>query len=535
MSGAGERYDYIVVGAGSAGCVLANRLSADPRHRVLLLEAGGEDRNPWIRVPLGYGKLFNHPTLNWRLQTVPEPGLDGRRIPQPRGRVLGGSSAINGLVYMRGDRADFDAWRDAGNPGWGYDDLLPCFRRAEDQARGANEWHGVGGPLAVSDPTEPHPLCEAFIAAAGEAGYPRNDDFNGATQDGAGYFQTTSRHGRRVSTAHAYLHPVRRRPNLRVLTHAQATRVLFDGRRATGVEWRRDGVTARAHAAAEVILAAGALHTPQLLQLSGVGPGALLQSLGVPVVHAAPGVGAHLQDHLQVRQVFRARRAITINDDVNSPWRSLKVGLRYLLQGKGPLTVSAGYAGAFLRTPLSPARADVQVHFILFSTARMGDRLDPWPGFTASICPLRPESRGHVRATAPDIGTPPEILCNFLGTEADRRTVVAGIRELRRVLHMPAMRAEWVEEQLPGPQVQSDDELLAYARQWGSTLYHPSCTARMGPDGDAVVDARLRVRGVERLRVVDGSIMPAVVSGNTNAPIVAIAEKGSDLILASEG
>lgn len=524
-------FDYIVVGAGSAGCVLANRLSASGRYNVLLLEAGGEDRNPWIHLPIGYGKLFDHSRLNWRFKSAPEPNLNGRRISQPRGRVLGGSSSINGLVYVRGQREDFDAWRDAGNAGWGYDDLLPYFRRSEDQSRGEDHWHGVGGPLSVSDQSEPHPLCDGFIAAAVQAGHPLNPDFNAASQEGVGYFQTTSRNGRRCSTAVAYLRPARRRSNLAVVTGAMARRILFDGHRAVGIEWSQGDRLVRATAEAEVILAAGAINTPQLLQLSGVGPGHLLQQLSVPVLCDSGDIGANMQDHLQVRCVFRANRRITLNDDLAALHRTLWIGMRYLFTHKGPLTVSAGYAGAFLKTPLAADRPDIQVHFITFSTNRMGDKLDRFSGFTASVCGLRPESRGHVRAVSPDPTVAPEILANYLATDLDRRTIVAGLRTLRTVMREPAMRDHWVEEKLPGAGCDSDEALLAYARETGTSLYHPTCTVRMGIDPDAPLDPSLRVRGIERLRVVDGSVMPSVTSGNSNAAIIAIAEKGADLIL----
>jgi choline dehydrogenase len=525
-------FDFVIVGAGSAGCVLANRLSASGRHRVLLLEAGPPDRNPWIHIPLGYGKLFNHPTLNWRYQTAPEPSLDGRRIAQPRGRVLGGSSSINGLVYIRGQHEDFDAWRAAGNIGWGADDLLPYFKRAEDQARGADHWHGVGGPLAVSDQAEPHPLCDAFIAAAAEAGHPLNPDFNGATQEGAGYFQTTSRNGRRCSTAVAYLRPARRRRNLTVLPNAHVRRIVIERGRATGVEFSRGGERWLARAGGEVLLAAGAIATPQLLQISGLGAGSLLQSLGLPVVRELSGVGENLQDHLQVRSVLRAARAITLNDDMRAIHRTIGIGLRYLLFRKGPLTVSAGYAGGFFRTASDLARPDVQVHFITFSTNKMGDKLDAFSGFTASVCPLRPESRGHVRAISPDPDVHPEILVNFLGTEGDRQCIVSALRLIRNITMQPAMLTYLAEEKLPGRGVASDEALLAYARATGSSIYHPTCTARMGVDEGAVVDPRLKVRGIAGLRVIDGSVMPSVVSGNSNAAIIAIGEKGADLVLA---
>jgi choline dehydrogenase len=524
-------FDFIIVGAGSAGCVLANRLSADGRHRVLLLEAGGQDLNPWIHVPLGYGKLFLDEKVNWRFHTEPEPNLDDRRIFQPRGKVLGGSSSINGLVYVRGQRQDFDGWRQAGNVGWGFEDVLPYFIRAEDQARGADGYHGVGGPLSVSDQREPHPLCDAFILASQQAGHPRNDDFNGAQQEGAGYFQTTSRRGRRCSAAVAYLNPAKARRNLKIVTHAHVARVLFQGRRAVGVEWRKGGETLSATAQREVILSAGAIQTPQLLQLSGVGPGALLQDLGLPVVHDSAGVGENLQDHLQARCVFRCREKITFNDDMANPLRVAMTGLRYLLQQKGPLTVSAGYAGGFFRTDPRLATPDIEVHFINFSVNKMGDALDPFSGFTASSCQLRPESRGHVRAKTPRVQDAPAIFCNFLGTETDRAAQVAGIKLIRDIIAQPALQSFFESERLPGSEARTDADILAYIRANAGSIYHPSCTARMGVDPGAVVDLRLKVIGVEGLRVADASITPSVVSGNCNAAVIMIGEKAADLVL----
>lgn len=524
-------YDFIIVGAGSAGCVLANRLTACGRYRVLLLEAGGEDRNVWIHVPLGYGKLFKNSRVNWLYQTVPQAELDGRRIGQPRGKVLGGSSSINGLIYIRGQHRDFDQWRQMGCTGWGWDDVLPWFRRAEDQIRGADAWHGVGGPVPVSDQSEPHPLCDAFIAAAEQAGHPRNPDFNGEVQAGAGYYQTTSRRGRRVSAAVGYLHPVRGRTNLKIVTGALATRVLFDGRHAIGVEWREHGELRQATAVGEVILSCGAINTPQLLQLSGVGPGWLLHEHGIAVVHDAQGVGANLQDHLQVRLVFGARAPITFNDDMASLWRTARVGLRYALFRKGPLTVSAGYAGGFFRTDPLLESPDIQVHFINFSTTKMGDRLHPFSGFTASSCQLRPQSRGTLKIVSPDPAVPPAIDPNYLATENDRRTHVAGLKLIRDIMRQPAMVPVLDVEREPGPGVDDDAALLAYARATGSSIYHPTCTVAMG-GADAPLDPRLRLRGVNGLRVVDGSVMPVLLSGNTHAGIVMIAEKAADMILA---
>ena len=523
--------DFIIVGAGSAGCVLAARLSESGRHRVLLLEAGPKDRNPWIHVPLGYGKLFGNAALNWMYTTEPEPELNGRRIAQPRGKVLGGSSSINGLVYVRGQAQDYDRWRQMGNTGWSYEDVLPLFRRMEDQERGADGWHGVGGPLAVSDARDVHPLADAFIAACEAEGLPRNEDFNGARQEGAGYFQTTSRNGVRRSAARAYLRPARKRANLVVETGAQVTRVLFDGRRATGVAYRQGGEDRVATVRGEVILCGGAINSPQLLELSGIGDGERLRALGIaPLVHA-PRVGENLQDHFQVRIVLRARDPVTLNDVMRSPWRKAGMGLDYLLRRRGLLSVSAGLASAFFRTRDELASPDIQVHFVPFSTDRMGESLHPYSGFTASVCQLRPESRGSVHIASPDPFAAPEIRANYLSAEEDRWAVVAGLHRLRRYLAAEPLRALWDEETIPGAEAADDAALLAYARATGSTIYHPSCTCAMGPGEDAVVTPRLAVRGVEGLRVVDGSVMPMLVSGNTNAPIMMIGEKGADMIL----
>ena len=408
--------DFVIVGAGSAGCVLANRLTACGRYRVVLLEAGPRDRHFWIHVPLGYGRLFKDARVNWLYETEPEPELNGRVIFQPRGKVLGGSSSINGLLYVRGQPEDFDHWRQLGNTGWGFDDVLPYFRRSEHQARGESTLHGVGGPLCVSDATEPHELCDAFIAAADEAGIPGNDDFNGPVQEGAGYFQTTSRRGIRWSTARGYLRSALRRPNLEIITEALATRVLFEERKAVGVEFRRAGDTCTVRARREVVLSGGAINSPQLLQLSGVGPGALLSKHGIPLIAERAGVGEDLQDHLQVRTILKCTKPITINDEIGSLMRRLGVGMRYALWRKGPLTVSAGYAGAFFRTNDRVATPDVQIHFITFSTDRMGERLHPFPGFTASVCQLRPESRGFVRIKSRDPAAAPAIQPRYLST-----------------------------------------------------------------------------------------------------------------------
>jgi choline dehydrogenase len=524
-------FDYIVVGAGSAGCVLANRLSADGKHSVLLLEAGPKDSNLWIHVPLGYGRLFKEKAVNWMYQTEPEPGLDGRTVFQPRGKVLGGSSSINGLLYVRGQHEDYDRWRQRGNNGWGYDDVLPYFKKAEHQARGADDFHGVGGPLPVSELSHADPLSAAFIEAAAETGIPRNADFNGATQEGAGYFQTTTRHGRRASTAVAYLRPAKSRTNLHIETAALAQRILFEGRRAVAVEYRKGGDLRTARARKEILVCGGAYNSPQLLQLSGVGPAELLRRHGIDVVLDAAGVGSDLQDHLQVRVVMCCTQRITLNDVVNSPARKVLAALRYAAFRTGPLSIAAGTSGAFFKTSPRLSTPDVQIHFLPFSTDKMGEKLHSFSGFTASVCQLRPESRGSLRIRSADPAAPPEIRINYLATEVDRTTNVEGLKILRKILRAPALKPYVVDEVDPGAKVSTDDELLNYCRQRGSTIYHPTSTCRMGSDPLAVVDQRLRVRGLEALRVVDGSVMPDLVSGNTNAVIIMIAEKASDMIL----
>ncbi|XUM19582.1 GMC family oxidoreductase [Bradyrhizobium oligotrophicum S58] len=524
-------FDYIVVGAGSAGCVLANRLSSDGKHTVLLLEAGPKDTNIWIHVPLGYGKLFKEKTVNWMYQTEPEPGLDGRSVFQPRGKVLGGSSSINGLLYVRGQHEDYDRWRQRGNVGWGYDDVLPYFKRAENQSRGADDYHGVDGPLPVSDWRHEDPLSEAFVKAAVEAGLPFNDDFNGASQEGAGFFQTTTRRGRRASSAASYLRPALGRSNLHVETDALAQRIVFEGRRARGVTFSQRGRMRTARARKEILVSSGAYNSPQLLQLSGVGPGELLKQHGLDVVLDAPSVGSDLQDHLQVRIVMRCSQRITLNDIVNNPVRKVLAGARYAAFRNGPLTIAAGTAGAFFKTDPRLASPDIQIHFIPFSTDKMGEKLHTFSGFTASVCQLRPESRGSLRIRSADPTVPPEIRINYLASETDRRANIDGLRILRKILAAPALKPYVSDEAYPGSKIESDDDILAYCRQTGSTIYHPTSTCRMGTDAAAVVDQRLRVRGVDGLRVVDASIMPDLVSGNTNAPVIMIAEKASDMIL----
>jgi choline dehydrogenase len=502
-------FDYIIVGAGSAGCVLANRLTEDPNTKVLLLEAGPRDTNLWIHVPLGYGKLFARTDVNWAYESEPEPALNGRRIFTPRGKVLGGSSSINGLVYIRGQPEDYDGWR---IPGWDFKSLVPYFEKAERE-------------LKVSD-LERHELCDAFIASARALGIPRNDDFNGPSQEGTGYYRATAYRGRRRSTAIAYLRPAEKRPNLRVETAALATRILFEGKRAAGVSYRQHGRTQDARAEKEILLAGGAFNSPQLLELSGVGSRALLEKHGIPVVHDTPQVGELLQDHFYARTFWRCCKTITLNDDMASLFRQARIGLQYLVNKTGPLTVSAGHAAAFVRTRPESRRPDAQIYFINFSSARRGGILHPHSGFTCAVSQLQVESRGSVHIRSADPGMPPAICYNYLATENDRRVMVDGLKLVRKICATPPMRDYVAGEYLPGEKVKSDDDWLGYCREMGETVFHPTSTCSMGQ----VVDEKLKVKGLQSLRVIDASVMPAVPSGNINAAVVALAERAADLI-----
>lgn len=525
-------HDFVVVGAGTAGCALAARLSENGRHSVLLLEAGPKDDYLWIHIPIGYGKTMFHPVYNWRFETEPDPGMNGRRIYWPRGRCLGGSSSINGLIYIRGQHEDYDHWAGLGNEGWAWKDVLPYFRKLESNSRGASELHGADGPIACSDIRGRHELIEALIAGAGSLGVPRNDDFNGERQEGVGYYQLFTRKGWRSSTAVAYLKPARGRPNLRVETDAHATRVLFKGTRATGVEYRQHGRLKVARAGREVILAAGALQSPQLLQLSGVGPADLLREHAIAVVADRPGVGENLQDHLQLRLVFKCTKAITTNDDLASWWRSAKIGLQWLLLREGPLAIGINQGGLFTRVLPESTRPDIQFHIATLSADLAGAKPHPFSGFTLSVCQLRPGSRGTVRIRSADPFEPPAMVPNYLSTEEDRRCAVEAVKFARRLAATPEVAPYVREEYKPGPGVASDAEILDWCRGNGATIFHPSGTCRMGSDAMAVVDSGLRVAGVSGLRVVDCSVMPTLVSGNTNAPVAMIAERASDLILA---
>ena len=527
-----DEFDYIIVGAGSAGAVLAGRLSEDPATRVLLLEAGPRDNSPWIHLPIGYGKTMWSKKYNWCFYTDPDPGMNGRKIYWPRGKTLGGSSSINGLIYIRGQREDYDHWKALGNDGWGYDDLLPYFIKSERNQRGANAYHGDQGPLSVSDIGVKDSLIEAFIAGANELGVPRTDDFNGASQEGAGYYQLTTWAGLRWSTAKGYLKPARRRPNLRVECNAFAAGLILHGRRAVGVRYRQHQQNREARCRAEVLLCAGALQSPQLLQLSGIGPAALLKDKGIAVVHPLLGVGQNLQDHLQVRLLYEATQRTT-NDQLNSLMGQAKLGMQWLFKRTGPLAVGINQGGCFMRA-LPAATPDIQFHVATLSADMAGGKVHPYSGFTLSVCQLRPESRGHVRIRSADPFQAPAMQANYLSTDLDRRTVVAAVKAARAIAQSTAMRGLVKREVKPGSVNDDDETLLEFCRNHGATIFHPSGTCAMGPDPahGAVLDARLRVHGIQGLRVVDGSAMPSLVSGNTHAPIVAIAEKAVDMIRA---
>ena len=534
MPGPSERtlgeFDTVIVGAGSAGCVLANRLSADPAERVCLIEAGGKDSYIWIHIPIGYLYTQNNPKTDWCFKTEAEPGLNGRALNYPRGRVLGGCSAINGMIYMRGQARDYDHWRQLGNVGWGWDDVLPLFTRAEDFYKGADALHGSGGEWRVEDMRLSWEILEAFRDAAAEAGIPGTDDFNRGDNEGCGYFHVNQKRGVRWTTAKAFLRPVMERPNLTVLTHAQATRIRFEGRRALGIELRDRGGAAFVAARREVILAGGAIGSPQLLQLSGVGPGVLLQEFGIAPVHALEGVGANLQDHLQIRMAYKVKNTKTVNERANSLWGRIAMGLEYALFRRGPLTMAPSQLGAFAKSDPALETPNLEYHVQPLSLDKFGEPLHPFPAFTAAVSNLRPESRGEVRIVSPDPFAAPSIRPNYLSTQADRRVAAEAIRLTRRIAAAPALARFEPQEFKPGEAFQSDDELARAAGDIGTTIFHPVGTAKMGQDERAVVDARLRVHGLGALRVVDASVMPTITAGNTAAPTMMIAEKAADMI-----
>ncbi len=533
-----QTYDFIIVGSGSAGSVLADKLSDSGRYSVLVLEAGGTDHRFYVQMPLGYGKTFFDPAVNWNYKPEPDPGLGGNVDHWPRGKLLGGSSSINAMVWIRGAREDFDDWRDAGNPGWGYDDLLPGFKALEDNEAGADAWRGTGGPLHITDTTNAvHPLTKRYLAAGQQAGLPLNPDFNGAAQEGVGVYQISTKNGRRMSAARAFLRPAMKRKNVRVETNALATRILFEGKRAVGIEYLQNGETNTARAGREVILSAGSINSPQLMQLSGVGPAALLKGLGIPVIHANENVGAHLQDHVGINYTFKGK-VPTLNQILRPWWGKLLVGMQYILTRSGPLSLSMNHGGGFFRTDPAFSRPNMQLYFQAFSTVipKSGERPiltpDPWPGFSIGLSNCRPSSRGEIMIRSSNPLDYPKIVANAYSTNADVDEMLAAVKFVRKIASMPAMAEIIAEEVLPGPSIQSDADLITDFRKRSGTVYHPVSTCRMGPDaGQAVVDPRLKVHGFDGLRVIDASIFPANITGNTNAAAIMTGWKGAELVL----
>jgi choline dehydrogenase len=523
-----QSYDYIVIGAGSAGCAVAGRLG-EANKSVLLLEAGGPVRTPWIHIPLGYAKLYANPSVNWCYTSEPEPHLNDRRLFQPRGKVLGGTAAINGMIYMRGQPQDFDNWAAQGCVGWNWDSVLPYFKSCEDQERGPDDYHGAGGPVSVSDLPSRHTLGEAFHKASERLGVPRNLDFNGATQFGTGYVQTTTRRGRRWTTASGYLRGVAKQ-NINVVLHALVARIVLDGKRAVGVVWRDKSGQQEARARGEVILCGGTFNSPQLLQLSGIGPASVLKTRGIEVAHELSGVGANLQDHFGIGLQFRSRRKSTVNDLYNNPVRGGVEFLRYLLFRTGPFADNGNYSNTFIHSSPDIPTPDMMVTFMAWCTQ---EDLKPFPfsGFTILAEHMRPDSRGHVRVKSASPNDPPEILFNFFASEADRRAAIAGLKFARKISQTTPM-SDCVESEIaPGLGVRTDEQMMAYCREAGLSLLHPVGTCKMGVGADAVVDPRLRLIGIENLRVIDASIMPRIVTGNTNAAAIMIGEKGAALVL----
>jgi choline dehydrogenase len=529
-------FDYVIAGAGSAGCVLANRLSANPNTRVLLLEAGGQDDWFWIKIPVGYLYTIGNPRTDWCYKTESDPGLNGRQLGYARGKVLGGCSSINAMVYMRGQKSDYDHWAGLGNKGWSWDEVLPHFRKVEDFFAGGDAFHGVGGELRVEEPRVHWEILDAWRDAAAQCGIPKIKEFNCGDNFGNAYFHMNQKRGQRWSATNAFLRPALSRPNLSVITHAMVKRVrieLHHGRkRATGIEFAHpQHGECFAHAQRETILAAGSIGSPQLLQLSGVGPGTLLQRHGISVVHELPGVGENLHDHLQIRMVYKVKNVTTLNERANSLFGKMAMGLEYFLFKTGPLTMPPSQLGAFAKSDPTQTSPNIEWHVQPLSLDKFGDSLHPFPAITPSVCNLRPTSRGRVRITSPDPAAHPEIKVNYLATPEDQKVAADGMRFTRRIMSAPALAKYSPEEWRPGPSVESDAGLVKAAGDLGTTIFHPVSTCKMGGDGMAVVDDRLRVHGIDGLRVIDASIMPRLTSGNTNAPTYMIAEKGAEMVL----
>ena len=525
-------FDYIIIGAGSAGCVLANRLSANPKHSVCLIEAGPPDYSPWIHLPIGYGKTMWDPSVNWKFHTEPDPEMNNRPIYWPRGKCLGGSSSINGLIFIRGQKEDYDHWHDLGNDGWSWDEVLPYFKKAEGNDRLGEPLHSQIGPLRASSIKKTHPLVEAFIKSANQLGVPTTDDFNNLQQEGVGYYQLSTHNGLRCSAAKAYLKPIKSRQNLRIITNAQVSKILFKDQQAVGIEYIQRGSKHQITSQKEIILSAGALQSPQLLQLSGIGPASLLQKFGIPIVHDSPGVGKNLQDHLQYRLIYELNQNISTNVELSSLMGRIKIGLDWLLFRSGPLSIGINQGGLFTKVMPQSKTPDIQFHLATLSADMAGGKVHPFPGFTMSVCQLRPESRGYVEIVSPDPLIPPKMVANYLTTEHDRATSIAAVKFARKIAQTNPLQG-LIRREIKPERAESDEDLLEFCRNNGATIFHPTGTCQMGPSQqkDAVLDCELRVRGVGGLRVVDCSAMPTLPSGNTNWPAVMMGERAADLIL----